>query len=444
MTGARFNSAYLAVAAILAVAAGVAVTVEPILGTAAMFAFVMVLAIWHRPRLGLGLWIASVCFVPYWVGIDVAGFLPIPTLLGLVVVLAVATSSKYVPHVADLVVVALVVVAGAGVFLATSSLPVWFTMISHWAAAYAIARLVAVPAGIRWAENAFAIAFALVAVATTAEWILSWHPFESINLTNPSYETWGPLLERGGSVRSEWAFGHPIALGGALAMSVPFIWAASRFSVATRVIAMSFVGLAVASTQSRGSLIAVGLTLCLLFVFSPRGRRIPKQVLALVVAGGLVAGAIYYGQLTDSAGTEASFSSQYRVSMYRLVDTLSVIGRASSYSVRQDGTVYYERFSSIDNGFLALGLGFGYVAMAVAIGGMTVMVLRVIAREASLAEIALVGNLPVITTVAMITQYQIVVWFMVGLAVATAVAKKRLSPSGQVEGNSAQVDAMSV
>jgi hypothetical protein len=125
-----------------------------------------------------------------------------------------------------------------------------------------------------------------------------------------------------------------------------------------------------------------------------------------------------------NAGEDTSASSLYRVLIYQnLVDVMQAFGRTPA-AVTTGETTYYGTFRSIDSAFLFLGLAYGWVFPAVLLIAYAGLVLRAIARRTSPAEIALLGTLPALATVALITQYQMVIWFMVGIAVTLATKDK--------------------
>lgn len=67
--------------------------------------------------------------------------------------------------------------------------------------------------------------------------------------------------------------------------------------------------------------------------------------------------------------------------------------------------------------------------MAIALALLLVGIYLVFTRQAAPATIAVVAQIPNLLTVALITQYQIFFWFMVGLAVYSQAARLMSDPS---------------
>ncbi|MDJ0454432.1 hypothetical protein [Gordonia amicalis] len=398
------------------------------------------------PRFAIGTWLVATCFIPYWVGIDVAGFLPVPTLIGVLFLVSMLIHGPRVQRwtAIDYGLLGMVGVCGIAVFAFDGSLPVWFAMLSHWAIAYLIARTAGIAAGLDWVGDFFAVTMTSVGAFAVVERLTGWHPFTEWTMSNLSYEIWSPLLERAGEVRSEWAFGHPIALGASLALATPFV-IASRFHLLTRIAMLAALGAGIMTTGSRGAILAFACSFALTALVSKSSqftRTVPRWGIVLVVPLIAASALAVYTQIDESGGTETLNSSGYRMSMYSLIETLKPLGRATSYYVLHDGTTVYDRYTSIDNTFLWFGLIFGFIPLAILIGAVLVLLTRVVLIRATVPEIAVAGNFPVILTVAPITQYQIILWFVVGLAV-TSWASRR-DPDHQPAGNAAQAEAMSV
>ncbi|MNI97556.1 hypothetical protein D3C73_1562240 [compost metagenome] len=79
--------------------------------------------------------------------------------------------------------------------------------------------------------------------------------------------------------------------------------------------------------------------------------------------------------------------------------------------------------------------------MLVVVVPFIVMGIRFLRRQASFAEVALLGQLPVLTTVAMITQYQVVVWMVAGLAATLATPKPAVPMDKFIKMSSTQSEA---
>lgn len=78
---------------------------------------------------------------------------------------------------------------------------------------------------------------------------------------------------------------------------------------------------------------------------------------------------------------------------------------------------------SIDSAVLDLGLRFGWVVLVLAAIPLMIAGIRVLSGKASLAEIALVGQIPLYATVAFITQYEQWIFMVLGVAVCLLIEK---------------------
>ena len=107
-------------------------------------------------------------------------------------------------------------------------------------------------------------------------------------------------------------------------------------------------------------MLAAGLTLVLSLLATGTVKKGHKAVL-LLAAGVLGAFTLVdFLAVSEDAGSEVTDSSGYRVTLFtRLVSTLNEFGRSSAFQSGANGQVQYDNFASIDNAFMALGLGFG-------------------------------------------------------------------------------------
>jgi hypothetical protein len=392
---------------------------------------VVALAIFPKnPRLGFLVWLLSVAAVPCWIGAGAGGiFIPATLIASLVAITCLLTGVKWTPSKADLCVVALLVFAALGTFFGsstgTSSMSAFSSIFTLWIPGYLVGRFVCEKAGISFVQAAVGVTFGAVGLMALIEKLLSWHPFARQVGMNSLAEIWAPIQTRGGEDRSEWVFGHSIALGGSLAVSIPFLLSSS-LKTRNKLLLLALILGGVAMTLSRGAMLAAGLTLVLSLITAKNlqaGQRFLLFVAAAVLACFTL---ISFAAVSDEAGTEVTHSSSYRVSLFiRLIGSLAPFGRASSYMADATGSGQYGIYGSIDNAFMAIGLGFGWVPMLIVAVPFVAMGIRFLRGRASFAEVALIGQLPVITTVAMITQYQVMVWMVAGIAATLARAASR-------------------
>lgn len=409
-----------AVAMTLALVGAVLITmIRPVIGLGAIAAVALTLILRNRPKPALVIWLLTIAFVPPWVGADVAGFIPAASLLGVVVLLASLGRASWSPHAGDLVLLLMIVFGAVGVYFAGASAPIWASMLTMWGIAYLVGKVLTGSTGMLFVSQAIVAVMTITAAMSVLEFALSWHPFVDLAFDNLLYSTWASIQERGGVFRSEWAFGHSIALGGSLALAVPFAFAIPM-RMGRRVLIITILGAGTVLTFSRSSMFAFILSLVLALVFRSALTAVQKVGVVLLGGLGVVAVLPFVSGVFDEAGTEAQWSGSYRGSLLELIPYLIPIGRSPIAQFGQDGSVMYGRYASIDNAFLALALSSGWLIAAFALAPFVVMIFRALRRRASAAEIALIGQLPLLFTVATITQWQMLLWFVAGVAVGAA------------------------
>jgi hypothetical protein len=405
-----------------------ALAFSPTAGAVLIGPFLAFAVLTRRPKLGFFVWLVSVAAVPCWIGAGVGFFMPASLIGSLAALTCLFVGAKWVPSAVDLCVAVLLIASAFGVYFGsstgTSSVSAFVSMLTLWVPSYLVGRLVCEKAGMSFVKASTGVAFGVVGLIAIVEKLTSWHPFVGQLGMNSLAEIWAPIQVRGGEERSEWAFGHSIALGGSLAFAIPFLLASS-LKTRTKLVLLTLILGGVATTLSRGAMLAAGLTL-VFSLLTAQNLKKGHRILLLAFASCLGAlTVISFAAVSEDAGSEVTDSSGYRVSLFtRLITTLQPIGRSTSYMSGADNQVQYGNFTSIDNAFMALGLGFGWVAMVVAALPFVAMGVRFLRRRASFAEVAMLGQLPVITTVAMITQYQVVVWMVAGLAATLAQGRQ--------------------
>jgi hypothetical protein len=398
-----------------------------------MLAVLGMVALVRHPRLAFAGWLAAVCFVPVWLEVTIkVGFEPhvlasVGIALSLVIPLVGSRSGTRVAG---------RVSAGDGVFLAFllgSLLPVVlgrldasdvFVLVVQWTSAFLVGRLIGYRVPLRWVYGAIAIAFTVVAVLALVEFATDWNPFVHLRAANSLYQVWGSIQERGGRARAEGAFGHSIALGASLGMAMPVALAAP-FRAGVRVSMVVVMMFAAVVTFSRTGLItgSIGVVLAVIFLSTGLSRR-----LRLAVTGGLVAVGLaslsLLSRVFSAAGTEATGSADYRLTLLHLIPDLVPFGYSSGSYRTVTGQLILANVPSadgiehsIDNAFLVLGLTYGWVPLLGVLLGLLGGIVCVAARLVTAPTIALVAQIPALATVALITQYSTLVWFMAGLAV---------------------------
>jgi len=411
----RTAGAALAVAGV--VAAVWATLSHPLPMGALLVGTALLLALRDRPRAALVLWLASIAFIPPWVGVDTAGFISAHTALGAIILVATLGRRGWRPHAADLTLVGVILIGGAAAMATSANTSVWTSTITYWLVAYLVGKILTIEAGFAFTAKAIALAMSAVAALSVVEFVTDWHPFVPLAFDNILYETWSPVQERGGLPRSEWSFGHSIALGGALTIAVPFV-IVGRFRVFTKVALLAILAAGTVLTFSRASMGAFVIALAFSALFL--GALTVTQKLLVSMTGIITVAFVVplISRVFEEAGSEAAFSSAYRGGLLGLIPTLQPVGPAG-------GTGH---FTSIDNAFLYLALSLGWVVALIVIIPFVAIIVRAALRRAGAAEVALLAQVALLITVAPITQWQMMVAFAGGVAVASATLAREAAP----------------
>lgn len=378
--------------------------------------FAVASIIW--PRVGIVIWLAVTCFVPAWliVSIDV-GWTP-AGLMALVLIPAIIVRSPRLGwRLGDVVVAVMIVLVLLAHWEGGTPKAVTYAIVTRGLLAYFVSRHLAPRAGIEWTLNVFAVILLTCATWSIVEYVFNWHAFVGFDLGSPE-GFWAEIQYRGGHARSDATFGQAIALGGSLAMAVPLI-VASTWRTLRKILAVGWIATGVLATASRGPMIAVlvGVVLVLALYTSPRiSVRQRRQLTACALAGGVIVYLALSGILT-AAGTEASASASYRGELYSYVlSDVHPFSLASNMTLSH-GQELYRYFGSVDSTFIYNALLFGWVPVALLMAALVALMVRVLRRRAGPAAIALVAQIPVLATVAPITQYGTLLWFLGGLVV---------------------------
>jgi hypothetical protein len=305
------------------------------------------------------------------------------------------------------------------------------TLIAQWGTAYIVGRNLGTIVGAQFVSDSIAGIGAFVAIWSIVEYALQFHVFEQLGTLNASLGFWAEIQERGGVARSEAGFGHAIAMGGFLALSAPFclVCSWSRLRIPLAVV----VTVGTVCSLSRGPIASVVLSVGLALLFVP-GSRIAKRtrlvgITVLVFACVIVAPRIL--SRFDAVDNELAPSTEYRQRLWVMIpEDMALLGQAQNVGIDSSGRSLYRNLGSIDSTPLIIGLSFGWIVVGLLAIAMIAAIVRVLRGTSSIAEIALVGQIPTLTTVALITQYGAAVWLLVGLVAASSL--QRGSGSGPV------------
>jgi len=219
-------------------------------------------------------------------------------------------------------------------------------------------------------------------------------------------------------VRAEGAFGHSIALGATLAMGLPLALG-SRLPHAVRAgtVVVLLAGAVVTFSRIGIGTSLIGLVLCVLLMRSQLTWR-SRAALTALLAGAAVLAVPVIERVFSQAGQEASGSAQYRGSLLSLIPTMRLIGVSGAKESTADGARGFGGFQSIDSAAILAGLNYGTLVAGLLLGLMVAAAVLLLRREPGPAHIAMVAQIPAVLTVALITQYAMVFWFVAGLAVS--------------------------
>jgi len=383
-------------------------------------------------KVAIAVWLATVCFVPIWIGVDIRSFyVPLVCAVALVAALSLLPVDLVRFSLIDGLVLLLIGVAGAALFTGDAGIALMFayTLVVYFAAGYALGRGAPGRLDLRWLYGAVAVTFTVVAVLALIEFATGWNPFILLSSGNSSFGAWGELQERGGVLRAEGAFGHSIALGSSLSLAIP-LTLGSRFRFSVRCAMVLLMLLATVVTFSRIGMVGalLGIVLSVLFLRDAFPQR-SRVVLAVTVAAAVALLLPVVTVVFEDAGTEAEGSAQYRGDLLSQFGEMNLIGLADSARVTAEGELYFGNFQSIDSQLILTGLSSGTVALAAAVLALVVVAVLVLRGKGSAATIAVVAQIPALATVALITQYSVFLWFVVGVAAASQVPQ--LASPGQ-------------
>lgn len=390
------------------------------LGAAAVIGLGLVLLVRKTPRASVIAFLLVIAFVPIWIELPL-GFIR-PTLAsgvaGLIAIGLLARRPPLTWGLPDLLAVFLVVGATGPMVFGFLSVNTFLGVFVIWCTAFLAGRVALLVVDPGWLYAVIAVIFATVALLALIEFQTGWHALSSWGPHNGAWATWAPIQDRSGLSRAEGAFGHSIALGNSLAMAAVLTLDADlpkRLRLAF--IALMVVGIGV--TLSRGALVSlfVGLVLAVVClrrsrVQQMRGGLAVGLVVAMVVGAPLVLGVF------SGAGDEAATSAEYRGDLVSLVGSIELVGRSSAIQVSPTGTVSIGGFQSIDNQFLVFGLSYGWLTVGLVACLFVLGTLALLSGRGSAPTAALVAQVPALVTVALITQYAVFVWFVLGLACA--------------------------
>ena len=369
------------------------------------------------PRATFIAWTLVLFLVPIWVGVSVGFFWAAITLVTLAAIASSLTDVRLTVVDGLAAAFALLVLALFAVKAATLSDTV--IALLEWLVPYAWGRIVLARVPAMFVTRTIATVATAAAVLALIEFATRVNVFVMIpGLGNAE---WAELQPRASFLRAEGAFGHSIALGASLAMASVFVVLA-RWRTPVTLLALAAVVGAIVVTFSRIGLVTAALAIAMCVVLSP---GITRRLRWAVVATACAAAALivpFLGAVFLDAGEEAGGSAAYRTGLLALVPEVQLLGSAGDWEGRAVDGVYLGDFAdSVDNTLLLIALRFGWIPALLVAAIFALVALGLLRRRANPAAIAVVSQIPALFAVALITQFGMLLWFLVGLAVSWGI-----------------------
>lgn len=392
------------------------------------FGFIALIVCNLSPKLSLIVLLTTICFIPHWWGVEVWGYLPVATIVTLAIlpgalIRGLQGVDRGIVLVASLAAfVVLLVVSGV-------SMPGHgFVFVIQWVpaalAGYALTR----QAGPEFVRDAVTVIFTAVAICVLIESYADWNPYSGTMTAAQQYLAITDLQVRGGETRSEWSFGHAIALANSLALAIPMVLT-SRFRTLTQTLSIALIVGAIVTTFTRSALVTatLGVVLTLWTLRGQVSRRVHITIAVLTVAAVALVLPWVEGVYT-AASAETTRSGAGRLRLLQLIPYLNTFGTASGYH-ESHGIFEWFGTVTIDNAFLRLAVNFGWLFGGLCLIAALLVFIRAVLGRASAPEIALASVVPALLTVSLITQFAILVWFFIGVAAATARRSTKEQPT---------------
>ena len=381
----------------------------------------------RRPSALAVVYVGAMFFLPIWTGVTIGVFLP-PQILAGLLVLAVALPRARALGVrtswVDLLVAAFVIASLAPLLAGAAPPGTLVFIVLQYLGAYLVGRLLPLLVGPDYFLRVLVVAVSVLAALTLVEHFTGTNVFQSFPGSPSVHAQWNDIQIRGGVARAEGAFGHSIALGATLAMCIPLVLSApvpSWLRIGSAVLAAS----GVVVTFSRIGLITAVLGIVMSVVAAGDLTRRARFLLAGSITIVALVAVPLLSRVFVAAGDEASNSAAYRADLLSLVGDIDILGLSSAFDRTPTGQVRFDDFGSIDSALILQGLSYGWTALAITLLLLAIAAAAVLRRRASAGTIAIVAQIPALATVALITQYATMLWFVAGLAVWGQLALAR-------------------
>lgn len=404
------------------------ILIDPVIAFGATVVVSLVVATAYKPAIGIAAWLLVLVLVPDWTP-SLPGLKPISA-IGAVVLVGL-TLSRYRQNRtmswADLSYLCAALLVGVLTF--TENYPLWMiaNVVGVLGVSYFLGRTAPT-----MASRAYVFAMVVVAIWGVIEFLTGFHLFENF-ATSPSY-SWPEIQTRAGFPRSEGAFGHAIAYGACIVMALPLTVDLKRGRGIVRIVLVA----GVIASLSRGPLLAMVVTIALMVIFLSRGAQRVWGIVGSLLAGVLVVSIFtILGDADDAARTENSGNARW----IQLTSTIGDIRWIGSRFVSENG-IYIDTLENdvIDNALLRLSLNYGWVVAVLLVIPLVVPMVNLIARRATSASIAIVGQVPVLLVTSLITQWQAALYFLAGLAITQLLTARSQSRNSSQEKESRRSD----
>ncbi|MDR3067937.1 MAG: hypothetical protein LBU50_00315, partial [Cellulomonas sp.] len=373
--------------------------------------------------------LAVLMLVPSWLAVPVVVDLAPTMVVGLGIVVSLFGRDVVRPAAFDILLLGFAAACAVMYMIGLISQNSLYWLVMWWVLPYLVARTIAARGQVQTVYDVVTVLVVVVAALAVVESVTNHNIFNAwFGMGND----WAELQYRGGRVRVEGAFGHSIALGAVLGMSIPMVWA-SRWRPWFRVVALVSIGIATLLTFSRIGMLTMMLALAASFVLLR--TQMPVRVRWTILGVGAVIAVVLVPtvmRVFDDAGDEATGSADYRVLLLSLVPRLAVFGEATSPFVQ---------LSSIDNELVLTGVRFGLLPLALLLLCAVVGVVLTL-RRPNPGLVAAMVMLPGLTSVAFLTQFTAFFWFAVGIGVSALAADQAgTGQAGAARAGTARTDA---
>lgn len=395
-------------AGVAAVALGALAVLQPVVAVGLVGLGALVAA-GRKPLRAAYLWWIGTAIVPVWIGVTAVGFqFLFGTLLAGALLIPVLHVRGIRPRVNgfDVIMVALIAsVVIAATFDGSRSLA--NDAVTHWGLPYLLFRLIALRVSSADLARMIVGVGAFLSAWAVVEYALDWHFYETLpgfGLENLR-AIWQSIQIRNGTARSEAAFGTSIALAAFLVIALPFaLRSASRRAL---ILGTAIILVGIFATLSRTGFLGVAVVFALVLIARRQRYRVPMALGGLVLGYALLPLVTGEG-VTGSTATELAGSSAYRDYVFS-----TAIPRTEWIGANPFNKGFYV---SIDNAYLRVALDSGRIPALLLIALMIYALWVAVRHRPGPATIALVASGASMYVVALITQWELFVFAVAGIA----------------------------